>query len=388
MRSPAMTASYSASLLDAVNSNFKAYVNFVPFKLTTIKPALEPSPLDASSVYIFHLVVCSACCFFLKSVSSSSSLVSARKSARIWALTAFLGLKSIPWSPSSMAHLATLPDFLGFDNKSLIGLTALIHSFEAAKQTIKFSLALGATRVGRSSMYLFISSKDLSAYLVHVKSFLSRQPFNDLKKELAFFHPKRAFLWIEFHVYLSKPFKGKMQVCDKKHGKWTKNEGHVSTLRRNTSYGYTVKSSKPINRGLIQTLRHQPSTGVPRGDQGLHSSKNSTTNPREITLILLLYLIVHNPLLLWFRLISFNYRVPLGFGTIAGGLDHVNPVIRLPIEHGISRGTRVPGVVKPEIRGNVNFDIKSQFMRELREDTLSENKNEDAHLSNDRVLQL
>ncbi|GJY60171.1 feruloyl CoA ortho-hydroxylase 1-like protein [Tanacetum coccineum] len=38
-----------------------------------------------------------------------------------------------------------------------------------------------------------------------------------------------------------------------------------------------------------------------------------------------------------FRWISFDYRVTLGFGSIAGGLDHVNPVIRLPIEHGISR---------------------------------------------------
>ncbi|GJY87765.1 ribonuclease H-like domain-containing protein [Tanacetum coccineum] len=44
---------------------------------------------------------------------------------------------------------------------------------------------------------------------------------------------------------------------------------------------------------------------------------------------------------LWFRWISFDYRVTLGFGSIAGGLDHVNPIIRLPIEHGISRGTRV-----------------------------------------------
>nr|GEW72047.1 phospholipase D beta 1-like [Tanacetum cinerariifolium] len=33
----------------------------------------------------------------------------------------------------------------------------------------------------------------------------------------------------------------------------------------------------------------------------------------------------------------FGYRVTLGFGSIAGGLDHVNPVIRLPLEHGISR---------------------------------------------------
>nr|GEV56230.1 reverse transcriptase domain-containing protein [Tanacetum cinerariifolium] len=40
---------------------------------------------------------------------------------------------------------------------------------------------------------------------------------------------------------------------------------------------------------------------------------------------------------LWFRWISFDCRVPLDFGSITGGLDHVNPVIRLPIEDGISR---------------------------------------------------
>nr|GEU57050.1 hypothetical protein [Tanacetum cinerariifolium] len=34
------------------------------------------------------------------------------------------------------------------------------------------------------------------------------------------------------------------------------------------------------------------------------------------------------------------------------------------------------GVVKPEIKGNVNFKIKSQFMRELREDTFVGNKND------------
>ncbi|GJX10747.1 hypothetical protein Tco_0200606 [Tanacetum coccineum] len=45
----------------------------------------------------------------------------------------------------------------------------------------------------------------------------------------------------------------------------------------------------------------------------------------------------------------------------------------------LSRENQAPGVVKPEIRGNVNFKIKSQFMRELREDTFSRNKNEDAH---------
>nr|GEY12240.1 hypothetical protein [Tanacetum cinerariifolium] len=35
----------------------------------------------------------------------------------------------------------------------------------------------------------------------------------------------------------------------------------------------------------------------------------------------------------------FDYHVTLGFRSIAGGLDHVNHVIRLPIESGISRRT-------------------------------------------------
>ncbi|GJR28878.1 retrovirus-related pol polyprotein from transposon TNT 1-94 [Tanacetum coccineum] len=33
----------------------------------------------------------------------------------------------------------------------------------------------------------------------------------------------------------------------------------------------------------------------------------------------------------------FHYRVTMGFGSITGGLDHVNLVIRLPLEHGISK---------------------------------------------------
>ncbi|GJT96259.1 hypothetical protein Tco_1091777, partial [Tanacetum coccineum] len=51
----------------------------------------------------------------------------------------------------------------------------------------------------------------------------------------------------------------------------------------------------------------------------------------------------------------------------------------------LSRENQALGVVKPEIEGNVNFEIKSQFMRELREDTFSGNKNEDAHDHIDQV---
>nr|GEU60566.1 hypothetical protein [Tanacetum cinerariifolium] len=54
----------------------------------------------------------------------------------------------------------------------------------------------------------------------------------------------------------------------------------------------------------------------------------------------------------------------------------------------LSGENQEPGIVKPEIRGNVNFKIKSQFMQELKEDTFSENKNEDAHNHVDRVLNI
>ncbi|GJU98508.1 hypothetical protein Tco_1327779 [Tanacetum coccineum] len=47
-----------------------------------------------------------------------------------------------------------------------------------------------------------------------------------------------------------------------------------------------------------------------------------------------------------------------------------------------------PGVVKPEIGENVNFEIKSQFMRELRDDTFFGNKNDDAHEHVKRVLDI
>ncbi|GJW74877.1 hypothetical protein Tco_0134247 [Tanacetum coccineum] len=129
--------------------------------------------------------------------------------------------------------------------------------------------------------------------------------------------------------------------------------------------------------------------------------------------------------------IFLDYRVTLGFGS-TGGLDLAFPIIRLSCQYGIhrrgltrftilyyprsgslpvgalpgtmagvdidtltmeqylalSRENQAPGVVKPEIGGNVNFEIKSQFMRELREDTFFGNKNEDAHDHIDRVLSI
>ncbi|GKD97914.1 hypothetical protein Tco_1381811, partial [Tanacetum coccineum] len=54
----------------------------------------------------------------------------------------------------------------------------------------------------------------------------------------------------------------------------------------------------------------------------------------------------------------------------------------------LSRENQAPGVFKQEIRGHVNFEIKSQFMRELRENTFSKIKNKDAHDHVDRVLNI
>ncbi|GJR62581.1 zinc knuckle CX2CX4HX4C containing protein [Tanacetum coccineum] len=54
----------------------------------------------------------------------------------------------------------------------------------------------------------------------------------------------------------------------------------------------------------------------------------------------------------------------------------------------LTQGNQTPGVVTPEIRGNVNFKIKSQFMRELREDTFSDNKNDDPHEHVEQILDI
>nr|GEX60530.1 hypothetical protein [Tanacetum cinerariifolium] len=54
----------------------------------------------------------------------------------------------------------------------------------------------------------------------------------------------------------------------------------------------------------------------------------------------------------------------------------------------LTRGNQAPGVVKLELGGNVNFEIKSQFMRELRDDTFFGNKNDDAHEHVKRVLDI
>ncbi|GKA41690.1 hypothetical protein Tco_0734350 [Tanacetum coccineum] len=73
-------------------------------------------------------------------------------------------------------------------------------------------------------------------------------------------------------------------------------------------------------------------------------------------------------------------------GSIMGEVD----INTLTMEQyvALTQGNQARGVLKPEIGGNVNFKIKSQFMRELRKDTFSMNKNDDAHEHVEQVLDI
>ncbi|GJY39753.1 hypothetical protein Tco_0426117, partial [Tanacetum coccineum] len=125
-----------------------------------------------------------------------------------------------------------------------------------------------------------------------------------------------------------------------------------------------------INRGLIQAI---PTSLPPQPIGEATKASNLRRIPLGVQWEITLYL-----------LFVFN-RSNYEYWTMAG-VD----VNTLTIEQylALSRENQAPGVVKPEIRGNVNFEIKSQFMRELREDTFSGNKDEDAHDHIDRLLSI
>ncbi|GJY61247.1 retrovirus-related pol polyprotein from transposon TNT 1-94 [Tanacetum coccineum] len=59
----------------------------------------------------------------------------------------------------------------------------------------------------------------------------------------------------------------------------------------------------------------------------------------------------------------FDYRVTLDFGSIAGGLDPVNLVIRLPIERGINIGTREVRV--KALRSDNETEFKNHKLEEF-----------------------
>ncbi|GJX94171.1 hypothetical protein Tco_0348757 [Tanacetum coccineum] len=67
--------------------------------------------------------------------------------------------------------------------------------------------------------------------------------------------------------------------------------------------------------------------------------------------------------------------------------DVIINTLTMEQEFELTRENQALGVVKPEIGGNVNFEIMSQFMRELREDTFS-GKNDDAYEHVERILDI
>jgi hypothetical protein len=129
---PAIKASYSASLLDARNSNRRAYVTSFPSGSVRMRPAPEPSFLDAPSMYSVHIGVFLSALGFevvapLCSLGESFLGVSAMKSAITCPLITDRGLYVILCSPSSIAYLANRPDFSGLSNTCLIGWSVRTH---------------------------------------------------------------------------------------------------------------------------------------------------------------------------------------------------------------------------------------------------------------------
>nr|GEY15587.1 retrovirus-related Pol polyprotein from transposon TNT 1-94 [Tanacetum cinerariifolium] len=70
----------------------------------------------------------------------------------------------------------------------------------------------------------------------------------------------------------------------------------------------------------------------------------------------------------------FNYRVTLGFGSIAGGLDYVNLVIRLPLEHGISRKTNATVIHDSKETLMPEDESRSKMLQKQKDPMMSEKK--------------
>ncbi|GJX46026.1 hypothetical protein Tco_0271216 [Tanacetum coccineum] len=163
IRRPANNASYFVSLLVVSNLNLRAYMYYFPSGLTNIRLASEPSEIEAPSVYNLHVLLEFRTLLvvfgFLASISlSSTEGVSARKSASIFPLIELHPLNLMSCSPSSMAHLAILPNFLGLARICLMGL-----SVNTLWGRILFILSAKSTRyITNTSPLIGANGSDLS----------------------------------------------------------------------------------------------------------------------------------------------------------------------------------------------------------------------------------
>ena len=90
-------------------------------------------------------------------------------------------------------------------------------------------------------------------------------------------------------------------------------------------------------------------------------------------------------LFLIFFFLSFLFLFVLKFQDI-GDID-IN-MLTMEQYMALTQGNNRPGVVRPEIDNNVNFEISIQFIRELRHKLFTGKNDEDAHLHVRRVLEI
>ena len=113
-----MTASYSASLLEARKPNLRAYFVSIPSGEFRISPAPLPWALEALSTDNFQMGRSSASWVASVVYAGVNSMM---KSVKIYHFTAVLGLYLMSNSLNSIAHFISLPEVSGLCSICFIG---------------------------------------------------------------------------------------------------------------------------------------------------------------------------------------------------------------------------------------------------------------------------
>ena len=113
-----MTASYSASLLEAWNPNLSAYSMSIPPGEVRINPAPLPCAFVAPSTESFQMGRSVCAWVFLVSSAEVNSMT---KSAKTCPFMAVLGLYLMSNSLSSMVYFISLPEVSGLCSTCFIG---------------------------------------------------------------------------------------------------------------------------------------------------------------------------------------------------------------------------------------------------------------------------
>ena len=116
--SPAMTASYSASLLEAWKPNRRAYSTSIPSGEVRIRPAPLPWALVAPSTDNLRMGRSGVSWVAFVDGAGVNSMM---KSTRICPFIAILGLYLMSNSLSSIAHFISLPEVFGLCSICFIG---------------------------------------------------------------------------------------------------------------------------------------------------------------------------------------------------------------------------------------------------------------------------